>query len=69
MQVFLQPLLRLKTSKLNELGFMAASAGSKVKKIFMLKQEHEAIRRYKYKTTNKNRIQHTIPAFLLIHMP
>lgn len=69
MQGVLQPLLRPKTSKLNELSFTAASGGSKVKRIFMLKRGHEAIRRYKYKSTNKSRIQHTIPAFLLIHTP
>lgn len=32
MQVALQPLLRLKTSKLNELSFMVASGGQQVKK-------------------------------------
>lgn len=69
MQVVLQPLLRLKISKFNELSFTAASGGSKVKRIFMLKQGHEAIRRYKSKTTNKSRIQHTTPACLFIHTP
>lgn len=38
MQVVLQPPLRLKTSKLNELRLTAASGGSKVKKICTLKQ-------------------------------
>lgn len=69
MQVVLQPLLRLKTSSLKELSSTAASGGSKVKRIFMLKQGHEAIRGYKYKTTNISRIQHTFPALLWMHTP
>lgn len=69
MQVVLQPLLRLKTSRLKELSSTAASGGSKVKRIFMLKRGHESIRGYKYKTTNKSRIQHTVPALLWMHTP